>query len=269
MNLDERAVNVFTDGSSLPSPRRGGTGICVVTVDEAGDEVIDQIQPQGFKGATNQEMELMACIQALRELGGRYSPVHISRFSKIVIHTDSQYVADNVYSARFVWPSRRWFGADGQPVVNAKLWKVLTKEISRIGMPVYVQWFKGHSATNPHNKRADKLAKQSARGLLSEPIDPVRVRRKLTAKPTVAGSIVPQGQRITIRVITDKRLPVQRIYRYKIEVISPDSPYVGNVDDFTSEVMLSAGHTYDVRLNDDPKNPRVAHNYGEIVAEAS
>ena len=45
MNLDDRAVNIFTDGSSLPSPRRGGTGICIVTVDEAGHEVIDHIQP--------------------------------------------------------------------------------------------------------------------------------------------------------------------------------------------------------------------------------
>jgi ribonuclease HI len=267
MNLDERAVNVFTDGSSLPSPRRGGTGICVVTVDHAGNEVIDEIQPQGFKGATNQEMELMACVQALHELGGKYSPVDVSRFSKIVIYTDSQYVVDNLYSARFIWPSQRWFGADGQPVVNAKPWRALTKEISKIGMPVYVKWLKGHSAKNPHNRTADKLAKRSARGLLSEPIDPGRVRRKLTTKSTAAGSIVPDGQRITIRVITDKRLPVQRVYRYKIEVISPESTYAGNVDDFTSELMLSAGHTYDVRLNDDPRNPRIADNYGEIDAE--
>ncbi len=41
MNLDERAVNVFTDGSSLPSPRRGGIGIGIFTVDDAGHEVID------------------------------------------------------------------------------------------------------------------------------------------------------------------------------------------------------------------------------------
>ena len=51
-----------------------------------------------------------------------------------------------------------------QPVVNAKPWKALTKEISKIGMPVYVQWFKGHSAQNPHNKTADKppAARRSA-----------------------------------------------------------------------------------------------------------
>lgn len=246
---------MFTDGSSLPSPRRGGTGICIVTVDDAGHEVIDEIQPQGYQGATNQEMELKACTQALRELRGKHSPVDLSRFSKVVIRTDSQCVADNLYNAQFVWPTQRWFGSEGNPIVNAKLWKELTKETSKVGMRVEILWFKGHSAKNPHNKTADKLAKQSAKGVLQEPLNPVRVRRKLSDKQTLSGSIVPEGQRITIRVIVDKWLPVQRIYRYKIEVVSPDSPYAGKVDDFSSGIMLSAGHVYDVRLNDRSKEP--------------
>lgn len=269
MNLDERAVNVFTDGSSLPSPRRGGTGICIVTVDEAGHEVIDHIQPLGYQGATNQQMELMACIQALRELRGKYSPVDLTRFSKIVIYTDSQYVADNLYNARVVWPANRWFGAEGNPIVNARLWKDLTKEIQKAGKRVEVLWHKGHSSKNPHNKTADKLAKRSAKGVLHKPLDPMRVRRKLSDRQSVAGSIVPEGQRLTIRVVTDKWLGVQRMYRYKIEVVSSDSPYEDNVDDFSSDIMLSAGHTYDVLLNDNPKNPRIEHVYGEIVAEES
>src|SRR4051812_4017995 len=49
MNLDERAINVFTDGSSLPAPRRGGTGICFVTAGDDGREVIETIQPQGHR----------------------------------------------------------------------------------------------------------------------------------------------------------------------------------------------------------------------------
>jgi len=75
---------VFTDGSSLQAPRRGGTGICFVTVDDDGYEVIDNLQPQGHQGATNQQMELLACIQALRELRGKHSPVDVDRFTKMV-----------------------------------------------------------------------------------------------------------------------------------------------------------------------------------------
>lgn len=269
MNLDEGAVNVFTDGSCLPSPRRGGTGICFVTVDDAGDEVVDLVQPQGHIGATNQEMELLACIQALRVLRGRYSPVDVTGFNKIVIYTDSQYLADNLYNAIFVWPKNRWYSSEGSPIVNAKLWKELTAEVRRSSLRVDVRWLKGHSSKNPHNRTADRLAKASARGSLLQPLDPVRVRRKHSTLPTVAGSIVPRGQRLTIRVVTDKRLPVQRIYRYKIEVVDPASPYDGNVDDFCSEIVLSAGHLYDVRLNEKMKDPRIEYVFGEVIPEVS
>jgi ribonuclease HI len=269
MNLDERAINVFTDGSSLSAPRRGGTGICFVTVDDDGHEVIDPIQPQGHQGATNQQMELLACIQALRELRGKRSPVNVTRFNKIVIHSDSQYVVNNVQNALYTWRTNGWCGSEGNPIVNADLWKDLIGEIFKASKRVDFKWVKGHSAKNLHNKAADKLAKGSAKGALREPLAPVRVRRKLSDKQTVAGSIVPEGQRMTVRVVVDRWLRLQRMYHYKIEVVSRESLYFGNVDNFSSELMLSAGHTYDVRLNDNPKNPRIEDVYGEITPEAS
>jgi ribonuclease HI len=270
MNLDEQAVNVFTDGSSLPAPRRGGTGICFVTVDADGNEVIDRLQPQGHQGATNQQMELLAPIQALRELRGKYSPVDVDRFTKIVIHSDSQYVVNNIPNALYSWRSNGWCGPEGNPIVNADLWNDLVGEIFK-ATPKRVEWkwVKGHSAKNPHNKTADKLAKGSAKGTLAKPLRPVRVRRKKSDKKSLAGSIVPEGQDVTIHVITDEWLRLPRMYKYKIEVVSPDSPYFENVDDFSSErrLMLSAGHTYEVRLNDNPKNPRIEEVYGEVVPE--
>jgi len=113
MNLDEQAINLFTDGSSLPAPRRGGTGICFVTVGDDGHEIIDHLQPQGHEGATNQQMDLLACIQAPRELRGKHSPVDVGRFSKIVIHSDAQYVVNNVQHALYSWRSNGWCGAGG------------------------------------------------------------------------------------------------------------------------------------------------------------
>lgn len=267
MNLDERAINVFTDGSCLPSPRRGGTGICFVTVNEAGHEELTDVQPQGFSGATNQQMELMAPIQALQELTGRVPLFDLDQYSKVVIHTDSQYVANNVDRAKFVWSKSRWFGIDGAPILNADLWKNLVKEIKGCALRVDFKWIKGHSAKHPHNKRADKLAKGSAKGALQEAWRPVRVRRRQTDEQTVLGSVVPEGQRVTVRIVVDQYLPVQRMYHYKLEVVSPDSPYIGKVDDFTSHLMISAGHTYEVRLNDEPKNPRIVEVFGEINAE--
>ncbi len=51
---------------------------------------------------------------------------------------------------------------------------------------------------------------------------------------------------------------------YKCEVKSDDSPYFENVDDLVSDHYLKRGHIYDVRLNDDPKNPRIEQIFGEV-----
>jgi RNase H-like protein len=81
--LDERAINVFTDGSSYSHPRRGGLGFRIITVGTDGHEIIREEQPQGFQGATNQQMELQACIEALRYLSSRTSHVNPHDFSVV------------------------------------------------------------------------------------------------------------------------------------------------------------------------------------------
>jgi ribonuclease HI len=262
--LDERAINVFTDGSSLSGPRRGGIGYRLVVVDDNGHEVIHEYQPPGYRSGTNQEMELMACIEALRFIAGRHSPVAVHDYSKVVLYTDSSYVADNFDRAKFTWPKTKWHTRDGNPVVNATLWKQLVGAVQKVGKRVEIVWHKGHSASNPHNKAVDTLAKGSAKGLLREPVSISRVRRKRTDQATEVGSIRPEGQRLTIRIITDRWLPVQRTYVYKYEVMSRRSPYRGKVDTIFSDIMLNAGHEYFVRLNNDPGRPRIEQKYREV-----
>lgn len=57
-DLDENAINVFTDGSVKERPRRGGVGYRIVTVDEQGEEVTWDSDLPGYPGASNNEMEL-------------------------------------------------------------------------------------------------------------------------------------------------------------------------------------------------------------------
>lgn len=263
--LDEKAVNIFTDGSSLPAPRRGGVGIVIVVVDADGHEVVYDGGPVlGRPGGTNQEMELLACVEALRLVGGRHSPVDVRPFTKVVIHTDSMYVTENYPRAKFTWSTNGWYTKDGNPVLHAELWKDLLKTSAKIGKRVDIEWHQGHSATNPHNKAADKLAKASAKVPLGKPVKVSGVRRKRTANTTEAGSIRPEGQRLVLRVVTDSFLRPQKMYVYKCEVVSPDSPYFEKVDNLYSTILLKAGHTYDVRLNDEPKRPRIEELYGEV-----
>jgi hypothetical protein len=50
---------------------------------------------------------------------------------------------------------------------------------------------------------------------------------------------------------------------YKYEVMSAGSPHRGNIDHIYSDVMLHAGHEYYVRLNNDPKRPRIEKLFRE------
>ena len=80
---------------------------------------------------------------------------------------------------------------------------------------------------------------------------------------------MPKGQRLTIRVIAERRLPAQGTNVYKCEVLSKRSPDQGNVDDLVcDDDQMKRGHTYFVRLNDDPKNTRIAKVFREIVPKS-
>lgn len=263
LSLPENALNVFTDGSSLRSPRRGGIGIRFIRVDSTGFEEHQDAHSAGYKGATNNQMELKACIVALQEAMRLRL---VDGVAKVVFHTDSLYVADNIGRAMFEWPKTRWQLRSGRPVLNADLWKELTSLMKKLGKRVEFRWVKGH-AKNIHNRAADRLARQSASLPTNKPLSVVHVRRKLTEESVDVGSVPMNGQRMTIRIITTEHLSVQDIWKSKYEVVSPRSRFRGLVDIIFSEDLLAAGHTYFVQVNHETDNPRIAKILREIVPE--
>jgi hypothetical protein len=49
---DDDALNIYTDGSMLPGPRRGGAGLLFVVVDDEGEwREREEVLP-GWAGAT-------------------------------------------------------------------------------------------------------------------------------------------------------------------------------------------------------------------------
>ncbi len=256
----ENTLNIFTDGSSIGSPRRGGIGVIFVIIDSSGKDQVQDFQFTGYKNATNNEMELQACIVALKEATKKNLPPNLTR---VVIQSDSSYVVDNYRKAMFEWPNTRWLTRSGRPVLNADKWKELVRCMRNIRMSVEIRWVKGHSKSE-HNKTADRLARVSARMPFNKPLTHVSVRRKTTDKSVDIGSVEMNGQRVTIRIIISKPLKVQRLWNYKYEVISKHSKYQGNVDIIFSEHFLSTGHTYYVRVNSDTRNPRIEKVFREI-----
>jgi ribonuclease HI len=262
--LVDGALNIYTDGSSYSSPRSGGMGLLFVLVDEAGEERTMVVPLQGHRGATNNQMELKACVLALaeaRRLG------LADGLDRIVIHTDSMYVCDNYRKAMFEWSSHGWRRRTGAPVLNADLWKALLREIRSSARRVDIRWVKGHSKDR-HNRAVDKAAKKSAKAPLLPPINPVSVRRKLTSESVELGSVAMLGQRVSIRVISCEYLRVQQVWKLKYEVVSKASPNIGKVDLIYSDTPMSDGHRTYVQMNKEGGNPRIVKVFRELAKQS-
>jgi ribonuclease HI len=259
--LSENALHIYTDGSSLPSPRRGGIGIRFLLIDAQGREEITDSRHAGYKGATNNQMELQACIEALEEASDRGLA---SSVGKIVVHTDSQYVVDNVNQAKFRWPNHRWTTRSGTPVLNVDLWKRLTRAIKNAGCRVDFEWVQGHSR-DLHNRAVDKMAKGSAKSILRPSLSVVSVRKKWTDESVSIGSVRMLGQRLSIRVVTCEWLHQQKLWKLTYEVVSAGSPFLGKVDIIFSASVLADGHSYFVQVNQDTTNPRVVKVFRELT----
>jgi ribonuclease HI len=266
--LDERDLNVYIDGSSLSSPRRGGVGILFITEGPDGQWLETPYDVAGFAGATNNQMELQACIEALQALARGRVPLNAASYRKVVFWTDSRYLVEGYDSACFAWPRTRWLTSDGNPVANTRLWKELLRLAARVGRPVEFRWVKGHKDSF-FNKRADKLAKASAKSpALRGPLDARKIRRKKTTEKVQRGSVEMLGQQMTIRLFEEVDQSEQALVRFKYEVMTQRSQYFGKVDYIWAErgTPLRAGHIYRVRVNRDTVAPRIVKVLAEVDA---
>jgi len=88
----------------------------------------------GEANTTNNRMELTAVIEALRSL---------ERPSRVVLHTDSQYVQKGITEWIRAWKARGWKTASKEPVKNVDLWRTLD-ELAK-GHEIRWVWVKGHA----------------------------------------------------------------------------------------------------------------------------
>ncbi|MDO6962789.1 ribonuclease HI [Rhizobium alvei] len=134
-------IDIFTDGACSGNPGPGGWG-AILRYGEIEKELSG-----GEPDTTNNRMELMAAIEALRALK---SPCEID------LYTDSAYVKDGLSKWIFGWKKNGWKTADKKPVKNAELWQALDE--ARQVHKVTLHWVKGH-AGHPENERCDELAR--------------------------------------------------------------------------------------------------------------
>ena len=233
-----------------------------ILVDKLGEEkTICELNPPGYKSATNNQMELRACILALEEASKMECLITIS---KVVIHTDSMYVVRNYPVAMFQWQKNRWLSKSGRPILNAELWKDLIKIRKKIWKNVEIKWVKGHSK-NLYNRAVDKLAKNSAKNATNKPLSTLEIRRKKSARSVEPGCVKMLGQRLSIHIITSEYLRTHKLYKYRYEVISKNSPYYHFVDFIFSDFEFKTGHIYYIVMNKELNNPRINKIIREII----
>lgn len=107
----------------------------------------------GKEEATNNKMELMGIIEALKQIKNTNY--------EIDVHLDSKYVLNGIQSWISQWKKNGWITASKQPVKNVELWKQLDEQVSRFTFSG-INFFhvKGHSG-DKYNELVDKLCNDS------------------------------------------------------------------------------------------------------------
>ena len=137
-------IKIYTDGSCLENPGKGGWA---AIINDDGD--IRKVSG-GEKNTTNNRMELMAPINALKGM---------SPNKEIEVYTDSQYVKLGITQWINTWLKNNWKTSKKEDVKNKDLWLELNNLNN--SLDVKWNWVKAH-AGNPLNEEVDLLAKKAA-----------------------------------------------------------------------------------------------------------
>jgi ribonuclease HI len=140
---------IYTDGACSGNPGPGGWAWAASpegTPCDSGSEV----------HTTNQRMEIMAVLEALRSTTG-----------EVTIVSDSTYVVNCFRDRWWVrWQANGWRNSKKEPVANADLWKPLI-ELVQQRSPQF-RWVKGHSGDRM-NDLVDRLAVAASQAVNNPP----------------------------------------------------------------------------------------------------
>ena len=137
-------IKIYTDGSCLTNPGDGGWA-AIINIDGKIKKISGN-----EKNTTNNRMELMAPINALKNINSK---------DPIEIFTDSKYVKNGITEWINTWVLNNWKTSKKEDVKNKDLWLELHK--LNQSFSVKWNWVKAH-AGDPLNEEVDMLAKKAA-----------------------------------------------------------------------------------------------------------
>jgi ribonuclease HI len=269
MLLDPRAIHIHTDGSCYKNP--GGSSGCAAIahfpdhLERQGERIVDF----GCAESSNNRMELMACIKALRWVRENQPWQDVTR---VQIVTDSTYITDNVsYRAR-AWKKNKWRNRFGKPMANDDLWNDLLAVHTKTGIRVDFVWQPGKkSATGKIVDRAAKAAAQRGGMDVDRGYRPGAVCRSLV-KDGGAQPYTAKGQSEVIRPYA-KKIMFRGENRISFNIfVEGTQTYDAKFYAFATPAMaaeLHRWHGYRVRFNDDPNYPQILENIEEVLLPKS
>ncbi len=136
-----KKVEIYTDGACRGNPGKGGWGAILVYKGK------EKEMSGGEKETTNNRMELMGAISALKAL---------NEPCEVVLTSDSKYLTDAINKGWLAsWKNKGWRKADNSAVLNRDLWEELDGLLAV--HTVSFVWVHGHMG-HPYNERCDVLA---------------------------------------------------------------------------------------------------------------
>ena len=263
--LDPRALQIHTDGSAFRNPGHMSGCAAIAHYPEHLNREDEEIFAFGYPESTNQRMELLACVEALKwvRVNGPWPGV-----TCVLIVTDSKYVHDYVRQAIF-WKRNGWRRGDGKPIFNDDFWDALLKAWAKAGIRIEFVWVRGKKTEI--EKRVHALAKDAA--LQGGPNVDRGYRPGAFCRSMVNGGVAlpfpASGQVVAIRPYAKK--PVLK--KGKEERISfnlfheATQTYESKFYAFTTASLafeLHRGHGWKVQFNAEPKYPQIVVIIAEV-----
>ncbi|MDO8569530.1 MAG: ribonuclease H [bacterium] len=228
---------LYTDGSCLGNPGPGGTGVHIIFSGEFGEKEVRDLR--GYHQTTNNRMEMRAAIAGLRLVRNLKKDFG---WGRVEWFTDSQYVANNIYSVKSWRKGNVWTTNNGEPILNVDLWRDL--EAVRSSLGIYPSWI-----SCEENKVADNLAKKGAKNPTHKDLgfNPGRVGASLGGKKYAPIYYQENNKELRIRIYKgDGQVSkTSAVCKIRFEIIDKD----GNISEdkyyaYTSVEVYSELHRH-------------------------
>ena len=145
-------IDIYTDGSCLKNPGKGGWGIVIVK-----DNKIIAEYSKGYQNTTNSRMEMYAILMALKYASkNKAKIVNIKSDSNFIVQAINKNWLQN-------WVRKGWKKSGNEPVANADIWKPIYKLYTELSGELEVNFIKvkAHSGVE-FNEEVDELARAAA-----------------------------------------------------------------------------------------------------------